>query len=320
MDKYVIGIDLGGMSAKAALLNGEQLFGTSRWKTDKNNSAQATAQDLAELVREVVKKSGASMSQIAAVGIGAPGAIDSKNGVVARWANFNWSNVPLAKLVEEELELPVFVLNDANAAALGEYEFGAGKEFSSTVMITLGTGVGGGIVFDGLFEGNKGAGGEIGHMVIHTNGAPCTCGRKGCLEAYVSATALIRQTKEEMQKHRESDLWRICEGDIVNVDGKTAFDGVRAGDQTAEKIVRNYINNLAEGVANVGNLFRPEAVILGGGISAEGEALTAPVEAFTNKHILGGEYASVRVVTAQLGNDAGIYGAAAFAKKKIENN
>ena len=315
--KYYVGIDLGGMSAKCALLKEGVLVGTSRCETDKTDPAEKTAARLASIAEEAIAKSGVSREEVAGVGIGSPGIIDSKCGVVVSWTNFSWTNVPLARLVGEKLGLPVYVLNDANAAALGEYAYGAGKEYDSAVMITIGTGIGSGIVFDGkIFEGNGGAGGELGHEVIRMGGEKCSCGSRGCFEAYASASALIRQTKKAMIAHPESLLWNLCEGNADNANGIVPFQAMRAGDKTAKGVVARYLKYLGEGVVNAANIFRPQAVILGGGICAEGETLTRPLQRKADKEKVGGTSSvAVKIVTASLGNAAGIYGAAEFAAK-----
>ena len=212
--------------------------------------------------------------------------------------NIRWEKVPLGAELKKHLGIPVFATNDANAAALGESFAGAAKSYPSSVFITLGTGVGGGIILDNvLFEGNRSAGAEIGHMVIRMGGEKCTCGRKGCFEAYASATALIRQTRNAMAKDKTSKLWEICPNP-EDVNGKTAFDGMRAGDKTAEKVVKNYITYLAEG----------------GGVCAEGDTLLVPLRRKVNRLLYGGtKYAPVLVTVAKLGNDAGLVGAARFA-------
>lgn len=315
---YYLGIDLGGMSAKCAVLKDGVLCGVCRCKTDRNNTPAQTATDLANLAKEAIERSGLTLSDIGGLGIGSPGVIDSEKGEVVCWANFGWDHVELAELVRERLHLPVYVLNDANAAAMGEYAYGAAKEYRSAVMITVGTGIGSGIVFDGqLFEGNGGAGAELGHEVIRMGGEKCACGRRGCLEAYASASALIRQTQKAMKKHSESLLWSLCDGDVDGVNGKIFFDALHQGDKTAKGVFRKYMQYLCEGVVNVANVLRPQAIILGGGISAQGETITKPLQRMANKYMLGGEsWAEVKIVAAMLGNDAGIYGAAAFAEKK----
>ena len=237
--------------------------------------------------------------------------------MVVTGGNLGWENMPLAQDLGGRLDIPVTLCNDANAAAYGEYACGAGKEYKSLVLITLGTGVGSGIIFRGkLFTGELGAGAELGHTVICLDGEPCACGRRGCFEAYASASALVRQTKNAMVAHPESKMWELCRGNADNADGRTAFDGMRQDDETAKEVVERYLNYLAEGIANIVNVFRPQAVLSGGGISAEGEALTLPLQKMVDTKILGyGRYAPVTIRAASLGNDAGLVGAAMLAKE-----
>lgn len=253
---------------------------------------------------------------VCGLGIGAPGVVDGEKGVVRSSGNLGWENKPLAEDLSAMLGIPVTLANDANAAAYGEYVCGAGKQYNSVVLITLGTGVGSGIVLNGkLYEGNEGAGAELGHEVIRFGGEKCACGRRGCFEAYASATALIKQTKRAMEKDRQSTLWRLCGGDIESVNGKTAFDGAQQGDKTAKQVVSNYLRYRAKGIANIANTFRPKAILIGGGISAQGEKLTIPLQKRVEKLMLGhGRYAPVKVLAATLGNDAGLVGAAMLAK------
>ena len=316
---YYVGIDLGGMSAKCALLRDGKLCGISRCKTDKSFTPEKAAKELSALAIEAVNKSGVTLKDVSAIGIGSPGIIDGEKGVVISWTNYGWENVSLSELIESQLNKPVFLTNDANAAALGEYEYGAGKNYNSTVMLTIGTGIGSGIIFDGkIFEGNQGAGGELGHEVIKFGGEKCSCGRRGCFERYASVSALIRQTQRTMIVHPESELWRICNGNTENVNGKTAFDGMRLGDKTAKKLLSRYYQYLAAGITNVVNAFCPEAIILGGGISAERETITKPLQVLVNREKMGGNKTTpVQIVTATLGNDAGIYGAAEYARRKV---
>lgn len=318
---YYVAIDLGGMSAKAALVDDSgKKYADLRCKTSASDSPEQTAENLANLAKDVAFSANVSYEEICAIGIGSPGIIDSEQGIVVNWTNFQWKNVPLAQLIRAHFDVPVFVLNDANAAALGENYLGAGSAYRSMVLLTLGTGVGSGIVIDGkIFEGNLGAGGEIGHEVIHFGGEKCSCGRRGCFEAYASATALIRQTKRAMERHPESTLWRICGGDLNAVSGITPFDGRKEGDATAKKVVNSYIRYLAEGVTNVINIFRPQAVILGGGVCGQGDTLLNPLKKLVYRMMYGGNgYASVEIATAKLGNEAGIYGAAKFAMDELK--
>lgn len=320
---YYIGIDLGGTFVKCGIVDEKgNILIKDKIPTGNGRPYTEIAADMADFAAELVSRAGLKKEQVKAVGIGAPGTIDSKNGVIVYSNNIRWENVPLCREIEKRLSLPTYITNDANAAALGENFCGAGKDYASMVFITLGTGVGGGIIIDGkIFEGNKSAGAEIGHEVIRMGGEKCTCGRRGCFEAYASATALIQQTKRAMQKNKDTLLWKLCENDIEKVDGKTVFDAKDVGDKTAARVVKNYIRYLAEGVTNLVNVFRPEAIVLGGGVCAQGEKLIRPLKRRVNALAYGGtEYAPVAITTASLGNDAGLCGAARLAMLKTTGN
>lgn len=314
----VIGIDLGGMSAKAALLSGAKLEGKSRVVTSADVSAEKTAFALAELAVQTAEKAGKSMGDVQAIGIGAPGVIDSADGVIVSWTNFGWKHVPLGALVEKYTGKKTFVLNDANAAALGEAKFGAGKEYSDSVLVTLGTGVGSGIMIGGkLFEGFRSAGAELGHTVIRVGGEQCSCGRRGCFERYASASALIRLTQEGMRLDRGSAMWRFAHTP-EEADGRTVFLAMKEGDPAAQRVFDDYIEGLGEGVLNIVNTFRPQAIILGGGISAEGETLLEPLRRYVFPRLyVSVDYAPLSIVCASLGNDAGLYGAAQYAFDRL---
>lgn len=318
MKQYYIGIDLGGMSAKAGLLDEDGVVHCmNRCVTSAADSPEVTAKKLAALADELISEYDIQREQVAAIGIGSPGVIDSARGVVVIWSNFHWRDVPLAELVMGYVHLPVYVTNDANAAALGEAKYGSGKNFGDSVMLTLGTGIGGGIVFGGkLFEGFRSAGGELGHTVIKRNGVRCTCGRKGCFECYASATALKRMTAKMMQRHPESLMWKNTPT-LEEVSGKTAFVAAREGDRYGKMIVKEYIACLGEGIVNIVNLLRPQVIIIGGGVSNEGEYLISRVKKFVAEHIYAPEsYAPLEIVRASLGNDAGVYGASAYARER----
>ena len=267
MKEFQIGIDLGGTFIKGGIVSDKgELIVKEEIPTQVELGENQIASNIAKLCEMLVQKSGVSKDNIEGVGIGSPGMIDSKNGIVVFAANLGFVNTPLAKMVQDRVNLPVKITNDANAAALGEATYGAAKEFSDSIFITLGTGVGGGVVINNkLFEGNKSAGAEIGHMVICANGEPCTCGLKGCFEAYSSATALIRDTKRAMENDKTSKMWEVG---LDGVSGKTAFAYAKV-DKTAKMVVDNYINMLALGLINLANIFRPQAIIIGGGISRE---------------------------------------------------
>ena len=310
----IIGIDLGGMSAKGALLVGDQLKGKSRVETSASDTAEQTALAIASLVLQTAEKANKQLDDIQAIGIGAPGVVDSEHGIIVSWTNFGWKNVRLAALVEKFTGKKTFLLNDANAAALGEAEYGAGKRFSDSVLLTLGTGIGSGIILGGkLFEGFRSAGAEIGHVVIHRDGELCSCGRKGCFERYASASALIRFTRESMRDEPNSALWKYAPT-AERVDGRTVFLALKEGDPVAQRVLDRYVAELGEGIVNVANSLRPQAVILGGGISAEGDTLLLPLRNYVYPRLyVSTEYAPFEICCAALGNDAGLYGAAAYA-------
>lgn len=310
--KYFAGLDLGGTFVKCGIVSEDGTIIVKDKIPTNPRSCYDVARDMAAAIKQLSARAGVTLT---AAGIGSPGTIDSEHGVVVYSNNLRWHNAPLGAAVEEATGLKTYVTNDANAAALGESFCGAGKDYKNSVLVTLGTGVGGGIVVEGkLFEGGHSAGAEIGHTVLQVGGEPCTCGRKGCFEAYASATALIRDTKRAMNEHKESVMWALCGGDIDKVDGKTSFDGMRAGDKSATAVVENYIEYLAEGIANIVNIFRPEVVLLGGGVSAEGDNLVIPLKrAVAGKVFAGDDYAPVEIKIASLKNDAGLCGAAKYA-------
>ncbi len=310
--KYYVGIDLGGTFIKGGIVDDlGNIIVSDKVPTESEKGDRAVAENIASLVNKLLKATCLTASDVVGVGIGVPGMIDSEAGEVVYSNNLKWKNFMISETLESLTSLPVKIANDANVAALGETLFGCGRNYNNTVLITLGTGVGGGIVIDGkLFEGNRSAGAELGHTVIAMGGEQCTCGRRGCFEAYASATALIRDTKRAMEADKESKMWEI--GPLDKVDGATAFRYMDI-DATAKKVVDNYIEALACGITNVANELRPEVVILGGGICAEGERLTSPLQKYLDRDIFGGKDGpAVRILTATLGNRAGILGAAAL--------
>ena len=270
-----------------------------------------TIRKLAEIVKEYISAQSLE-KKIIGIGIGSPGTLDIKNGIVNYANNLGWNELHVADIMHETLPYPIRLTNDANAASLGEAKFGAGKAYETIIMLTLGTGVGGGIIINGkLFEGNEGKGGELGHTVIVADGEPCTCGRKGCLEAYASATALIRDTKKAMQANKRSMMWKICP-DIDMVGGKVSFEAAKNGDEAAIKVINNYVKYLGEGILNFCNIFRPNVIVLSGGVANAGPFLFDKVNEYIKERNYG--YKStpeVKVVPAELGYDSGKIGAAA---------
>lgn len=309
---YYLGVDLGGTNIACGVVTRQgEILGKASIPTALPDTAEAIAARIVTCCRMAVEQTGCTLDDIASVGIGTPGIANAQEGIVEYSCNMGFSNTPLAQLVGEPLGKPVYLENDANAAALGEFAAGSGKGSHSLIAITLGTGVGGGVVLEGkLLTGFNFAGAEIGHFVMYHNGEPCGCGRKGCFETYCSATALIRQTKRAMEAHPESKMWEICP-ELDGVDGRTSFEAMAAGDETAKAVVAQYQEYLADGLTSIINIFQPEVLCVGGGICNQGETLLAPVRAIIDKE----DYARnsqrrTKVVRAALGNDAGIIGAA----------
>lgn len=310
--KYYVGIDLGGTFIKGGIVDdlGNILY-ENKVPTESEKGAGRVASNIASLVKMLLEALGLSKEDVEGLGMGVPGMIDSKAGNVIYSNNLGWTDFRIGEEVAKLTGLRVKIANDANVAALGEVKFGAAKEYDSAVLLTLGTGVGGGIVVDGkLVEGNKSAGAELGHSVIVAGGEQCTCGRKGCLEAYASATALIRDTKRAMQAHKDSKMWEI--GSLDAVMGKTAFD-YKDTDIYAKEVVDGYVFHLACGITNMANIFRPEAVLLGGGVCAQGDNLVKPLQKILDADIFAGNKGpQVPILVAELGNSAGLLGAAAL--------
>lgn len=310
--KYHLGIDLGGTFIKGGVVDDlGRILVQDKIPTEAEKGSVGVAENIAALCHSLLKRLSLSPQDVVGIGIGVPGMIDSERGEVIYSNNLGWEHFPISKAVEELTQIPVRIANDANVAALGESKFGCGKQYSTTCMLTLGTGVGGGIVLDGkLYEGNRSAGAELGHSVIVAGGEPCTCGRRGCLEAYASATALIRDTRRAMEAHPESEMWKA--GGLDDVDGRTAFLYMDT-DPTAREVIQNYVEKLGCGIVNLANEFRPEAVILGGGVCAEGERLLSPLREILKRELFAGSKGpEVVLLRAELGNSAGISGAAAL--------
>ncbi len=313
---YYLGIDLGGTNIAAAVVDDNyKILGKGKIKTNCPRPADQIADSIFEVGMMAVKNSGLTLEDIVDVGVGCPGSVNPKTGMICFSNNLGFANTPMAKLLEERFGRKVYLENDANAAALGEKYAGAGRGTEQFVAITLGTGVGGGVIINDLIlSGANSAGGELGHIVMIQGGEPCGCGRKGCWEAYASATALIRQTKAAMLANKQSKMWEIA-GSLDNVDGKTSFDGLRLGDETARVVVKNYCDYVACGLTNIINIFQPDVVCIGGGISKEGETLVAPIREYVERERYSKNVDKQTVIKpAELGNDAGIIGAALLGK------
>ena len=315
---YTIGVDLGGTNIAIGLCDESlNIIDKGSIPTLADRDGELIVRDMANLAGELIKKNGLSLDDIASVGIATPGIANTETGVVEYANNLPFRDFPIAEIFKKYLSVKkVLIANDANAAALGEALAGAAKGTKNSVMITLGTGVGGGVIIDGkIFAGGVNcAGAELGHIVIAAGGRQCSCGRRGCWEAYSSATGLTNMTKEKMAelklKSIPSLLFEESEKE-GKTSARTSFNAMKRGDKYGALIVDEYISYLAEGISNIINIFQPEVLTIGGGVCNEGEYLTKPlIEIVKHEQYTRSNSKQTKIVTAALGNDAGIIGAA----------
>ena len=317
--KYV-GVDIGGTNLKAGLVdeNGV-LLATQKMKVASIADDDGLAWTVASLVQELAHTVNISVSDVASVGVGIPGTVEIRSGSINYTCNLPLRNVPLRKLFHRYLSIPLYIENDANCAALAEFLVGVGRDSKRFVTITLGTGVGAGIVHNGkIYHGANGMAGEVGHMVIQRGGLPCPCGRHGCWEQYASATALKRMTAAALAAHPHSILAQVVAENEGRVSGQSAFIAARRGDPVGQQVCDEYVDYLACGVVNVVNIFQPDTLAIGGGVSNEAEEqLLLPVQQrVARESIPCGRDRRTRIVKAELGNRAGIIGAALLGKNK----
>jgi glucokinase len=311
--KPSIGIDLGGTSIAAALVDAHnRILAWDSIPTRAERGYSAVLRDTADLVENILTGAGLEFGDARCVGVGSPGSVEKYRGIVNFSSNLGWHNASLKADLEKLLSLPVYVENDANTAALGEYIAGIGASAESMLMVTLGTGIGGGFILNGsIYEGVNCAALEIGHMVIRRNGRPCPCGRQGCFERYASASGLILTAKEYMTAFPDSLLWELTENAPENMDGRVPFDAMRKGDRAATRAVEEFLDDLSCGLVNLINIFQPEIIALGGGLSGEGEALLSPLRERINTEIYTrNSEPTTKIIKAALGSQAGVIGAA----------
>lgn len=314
---YYIGIDLGGTNIAAGIVDESyKIVAKGSVPTKAERPAEEIIADMGALCRKLVEDAGISFDDIEYAGIATPGSVDPVNGVVLYANNLPFEVTPIADILKKYAPIKkVLIENDANAAAKGEAVAGAAKGVADAVMITLGTGVGGGIIINHkVYSGFNHAGGELGHIVIEHGGRPCSCGRLGCWEAYSSATGLINMTREKLDECKEKGIPTIM-NDMVKeegkISGKTAFAAMKKGDAPAKEVVDMYISYLACGLSNIVNIFQPQILVIGGGICNEKNYLTDPLKEIIKRDTYGNAHiANTELKIAELGNDAGIIGAA----------
>lgn len=308
--KYRVGVDIGGMSIKVGVVD-ENFNIVEKLAVETPDTFEKSMKATADAVYEVIKRVGIEITDLPCIGVGTPGSILSETGRLCFSNNTNWKDVPMLEELQKYIPIPVYIGNDANCAIIGETVAGAAKGRKNVIMLTLGTGVGGGIIINGkVFAGGNGVGAELGHMILVHDGYPCTCGIKGCFESYASATALLRQTKEAIEAHPESAMVKWVE-ENGEVTGKTAFECAKAGDKTAMEVVDTYASYLATGIGSLVNIFRPEVVLLGGGISNARDQLLDRIKEHLPRYTFACDITGFPPLEiATLGNDAGIIGAA----------
>lgn len=309
-----IGIDLGGTNIAAGIVREDgKIVVQSSVPTLSQRPTDEIVKDMVFLSKQLIKDAELELNDIEAVGIGCPGTINFETGEVIYSNNIKMEHYMLAKEFQKYLNLPVKIDNDANSAAMGEYIV-SGNNVPIFMFITLGTGVGSGLILNGkVFRGFNGAASEAGHITLVSGGEPCTCGKRGCWETYASVTALIRQTKVAMEKNPESLMHEIAKAE-GKISGRTSFDAAKQGDKAAQAVVKQYAQYVADGIVSVENVLQPDIISVGGGISREGEYLLQPVCEYAAANGFNKFMPKTKIVTAQSFNDAGIIGAAMIAK------
>jgi len=311
---YYIGVDLGGTNMAVGLVdeNGKILHSDSRPTKSASRPAEAVLEDMADLILQVIRDSGHTLDEVKSIGVGSPGTIVSATAELVSTCNLDWHHVSFRNELQKYIDKPVYADNDANVAGLAEFVAGASQGLENSVFLTLGTGVGAGFVIGKrIYAGTHNVGAEIGHMNIMADGGePCPCGASGCWERYASATALIREGNKACLAHPESAMNAVTGGDPEKMTAKVVLDAAKAGDPAAVEVFNNYVRYLALGIINIINILDPEMIVLGGGVSKAGDFLLNAVREEVARRVFYDEVAYASIELAQLGNDAGIIGAA----------
>lgn len=316
--KYYAGVDLGGTNIVAGIVDEEyKIISKAERKTNLPRPGEEICADIADLVKEAAKIACISLSDVVSIGIGTPGIANTDSGVIEYSCNLGFNDFYMAKEIKKHIDMPVYIENDANAAAYGEFLAGSAKGANDAVCITLGTGVGGGIIINGrIYSGFNYAGAEVGHTVIDPSGPQCTCGRKGCFEVFSSATGLVRMTREAIKEHPDCIMAKMAESD-GKVSARHSFNAMRMGCEIAKDVCDKYIKYLALGITNMINIFQPDVLCIGGGVCNEGDELLVPVKEIVSKEVYTrNSPKNTKIVIATLGNDAGIIGAAFLGLNK----
>lgn len=317
MEKYYLGLDVGGTNIVAGVIDANfNMLSKESTPTRAGRSVEEITFDMADISKKAVAAAGFTLENISSWGIGMPSYVNPKTNRLVHANNFGWKNIPIYEYLEKHIQLPTYIANDANCAAYGEVLAGAARNYTDAIMLTLGTGVGGGIVLDKkIYSGFDNMGAELGHTKLVYNGVRCTCGQKGCLESYCSSTALIRRTKEAVEEQPDTLIMELCNQDKMQIDGEVVFEAAKKGDTLAVQIIDEYISYLAAGISTFITIFRPEVIILGGGMAHAGDFLLEPLnERLYTSTFAAEEIGVPKVIRAKLGNDSGIIGAAFLEK------
>lgn len=314
---YKVGVDLGGTSVKFGVVNENlEIIKKHSIPTLATRDFEVIVKDIALGTIDVLKQAGLTLDDVDYIGMGVPSSVNPHNNRIIYANNLDWVDVDIISEFNKTIDKKVYIANDADCAAYGEVLAGAAQNTDNAIMLTLGTGVGGGMIIDGkIYLGGNGYGCEFGHAVLIMGGEQCTCGRKGCVEAYASVTALIRDSIRAIEKNKDSLMASMVDGDLSKIEGRTSFDAAKQGDKAAIEVVNQYIEYLAESIASIINQLRPKTVILGGGVSNQKDKLLQPLITRLHDLVYGVENIGLpEVVIAKLGNDAGIIGAAMLGK------
>ena len=308
---FRIGVDVGGTGIQIGVVSDDhRIIAEESIPTRTDIPFDEQVRHIVDCILSTATEAGVSVDQISSVGVGIPGIASASSGEIIKCTNMGWNHVPFRRVFTGMLSKPVFVDNDANVAALAESVIGVSAGTSSSVFITIGTGIGSGIIINGkIWRGAHGIGGELGHVILDLNGVPCTCGNHGCLERYCSATALIRMAREAVSVHPESLILSAVSGDLNRIEAKTVFDCAKKNDPVACEVYSSFISYLSQAIASVTNLFDPEVIVLGGGVSKAGAYLLDPILAEYPRYVIFRDQPMPEVKLAVLGPEAGIIGA-----------
>ena len=319
-DKPVVAVDVGGTKFIAAVVDSKgKMLSRVYCPTCAEQGPRKVIKRLSATINQAVKESGAGLKSIGGIALAIAGIIDINRGLITAAPNLpDWSNIRLDDLLHDEFKMPAYLLNDASAAALGEHRFGAGQGVDNLLFLTVSTGIGGGIIINGeLYNGTDGAAGEMGHMIVLADGPECHCGQHGCLEALASGTAIARLARERLEEGENSLLEKMVEGDLATITAEHVTKAAKKQDIVALSVIWEAAYYLGIGMANLVNLFNPQVIVIGGGVSAMGEMLLRPARKSMQEHAFKLPANTVRVVKSKLNPDSGILGAAAYAQQKL---